>query len=74
MATTVKTTYQNLYIDEVSDVVISSIEVDAQNGGYVRKISIFGSAGIAPNAPVMEIRINSDTADDLEVTTPNLNF
>ncbi len=73
MATTVKTTRQDILIDEVSDVVISDIVEDAENGGYVRRISIYGSAGTdAP--PVMDIRVNSDTSENLEITTPTLNF
>jgi hypothetical protein len=73
MPSTIATLSQSISVDEVADVVLTSIEQDAESGLYVREVRIFGVAAGAANAPlVFTLRLSSSERGPLEVTTPQL--
>jgi hypothetical protein len=61
-------------ITAVRDVQVSAA-VDDGTGGYVRALKIFGETqGSVGPALILEVVIQSDTRQDLNITTPELSF
>ena len=61
-----------MVVTEVTDVVVS--EVVEASGTYNRAIRIYGTPSGNGIPPVLEVQIKSDTAENLKLTTPELNF
>jgi len=61
-----------MVVTEVTDVVVS--EVVESSGIYTRAIRIYGTPSGNGIPPVLEVQIKSDTAENLKLTTPELNF
>lgn len=61
-----------MVVTEVTDVVVS--EVVESGGIYTRAIRIYGTPPGNGIPPVLEVQIKSDTAENLKLTTPELNF
>ena len=61
-----------IVVTGVTDVVVS--EVVESGGIYTRAIRIYGTPSGNGIPPVLEVQIKSDTAENLKLTTPELNF
>jgi len=61
-----------MIVTEVTDVVVS--EVVESGGIHTRAIRIYGTPSGNGIPPVLEVQIKSDTAENLKLTTPELNF
>ena len=61
-----------MVVTEVTDVVVS--EVVESGGIHTRAIRIYGTPSGNGIPPVLEVQIKSDTAENLKLTTPELNF
>ena len=61
-----------MVVTEVTDVVVS--EVVESSGIHTRAIRIYGTPSGNGIPPVLEVQIKSDTAENLKLTTPELNF
>lgn len=70
--TTVSHHASKMVVTEVTDVVVS--EVVESSGIYTRAIRIYGTPSGNGIPPVLEVQIKSDTAENLKLTTPELNF
>ena len=72
----VKTTQVNLECDEVTNVVVTSIEQDLEAGDYVRVIRVFGTppAGATTAPMLMEIKIRAATQQPLQIDSPQSVF
>jgi hypothetical protein len=66
---------QTLIVDQVADVVVSSIVDDGSGTGtYVRAISVFGAPNGTNGPAVFVLQIKSTTAANLDISTPTLTF
>jgi hypothetical protein len=70
----IETLSQSVRVDDVADVVMTTIEQDGDSGNYVREFRIFGQAasegGTLPL--IYTLRVESLTEAALQVTTPTL--
>lgn len=64
---------QTIAVDEVVDVQVSEIE-DRGDGTFIRAIRVYGQPDGRNGDPVFELRLIGNAADDIEITTPTLNF
>lgn len=64
---------QKIEINDIQDVVVTSIEQDA-DGDYVREFRFFGTptTETANSVQTLAVRIKSATKANLEITTPPL--
>lgn len=73
MTTTITRSREVLRITEVQDIQVTEVVEDGE-GGYVRKILIYGSAGVDPVLPAVEIFVYGAAEADIRFTTPEIDF
>lgn len=73
MTTQIFPSRQVLHVTEVTDIQVTEVAEDG-NGGFVRKILIYGSAGVDPVLPALEIFVSGDAETKVRFTTPELDF
>jgi hypothetical protein len=73
MTTTVETIRQTIKVTEVESIEITDIVSDG-DGGYVRVLRVFGTIADTPDVPIIELRLHAAAEDNIEITTPELNF
>ncbi|RZN24763.1 hypothetical protein [Bradyrhizobium sp. Leo121] len=70
----IATLTQTLEVSDVGDIVITTIEQDADAGDYVREIRVFGTATTGKAPSLVTLRLRSTTRQSLEVTAPASGF
>jgi hypothetical protein len=65
-------TFQKIKVTEVEDVQVTEIVDDS--GKFLRAIRVFGMPGGTEAAPIIELQIQSATAEKIKVTTPEIDF
>lgn len=73
-ATIISTTEQKIEINDIKDVVVTTVEQDT-DGDWVREIRFFGTPAeglSADSVQTLVVRIKSATKANLEITTPAL--
>jgi hypothetical protein len=63
-------------VDDVSDIVVTTIEQEEEGGQYVREIRIFGTPSEAGQQAPQEfvLRLKADEQEPLNITVPSLIF
>jgi len=66
---------QKIELNDVTDIVITTTELDA-DGTYVREIRITGSyaVGVSGNPRSLTLRVRGATKEDVNIETPELTF
>lgn len=70
--TTISQFFQKVTLTEVTDVQVT--EVVEADGTFTRAIRIYGTPSGPNIGPAMEIFVKSPEADNLKITTPELDF
>ena len=70
---TLTTRKQTIEVDQVQAVDVTEI-VDDQSGGKVREVRVYGTPDGTDAPPVLTVRVKADTADPLQLTTPQLDY
>lgn len=73
MTTTITRSREVIHVTEVTDIKVTEVADDG-NGNFVRKILIYGSAGVDPVLPALEIFVSGDAETKVRFTTPELDF
>jgi hypothetical protein len=60
-------------INDVLDIKVTETVPDG-DGAFVRSIRIFGSPESTNQVAVLEVRVRSQIKENIDVTTPQLNF
>lgn len=62
-------------VKNVDSVVVTEVEADQVNGGYVREIRVLGyAAGATTSAVVLTLVLRADNADAIHIATPAQEF
>lgn len=63
---------QTIRLEDVTDIQVSEI-VAADEGGFTRRVNIFGAGG-SQGRPVLELVIVGASREDVSFTTPEIDF
>ena len=71
----ITTLEQKIEVSDILDVVVTPIEQDS-DGDYVREIRFMGTPreGVTGIVQTLAVRIKSATKENLDITTPTLQF